>query len=947
MVNELLSSIRNKEIYIPAIIIFACFLFIFVLNILFPFVFDLWNNQINDNFFKLRYFIKGKEEVSPYIINVVLDDLSIKELKIPMSDRAVFTDTINLLNEAEAHSIVCDIVFHEEINKIQDSLLVNSVRRSGKVYLPSIMGKLSAPFLTEDLSDYESEKILKQSLWYPVIKKNGNPYVADSVIMSYAELNKSSKGIGHITCTPDIDGINRRFPLLFKYKDGFIPSLTFRAVCDYLNVGQKNIKVYFGKYILLKDAEIGAGLKKDIKIPIDLKGRIVINYVGPWNDSFVVFPIRRLFNAKKDKAYFYQLYNVLNDSIAVVSDISTKNKDYQTGVFDMIYPLSSIHLTIANSILTANFIYNPPLAGTLITIVAIGALLWIFAVRFKSAGFLISSTAVYIIYWGISFLLFIYFKYLSPILPISFSMVLSLIGVIVFHAFTESKKALEKKNLELEIVHLKQMDKVKTEFVQNLSHEYKEPLTIVSGYLEEIMNMRFGAEIRAVDNIFKKMRSSCNRMLGKINNLLILEMIEIGKEKLQRRTVDVVQFLKQYIAQVRDISEQRGIKLFFNASLDCKVVDYIDEYLIEIAFSNILFNAIKYTNKGGKVTVSVEKEESLEQYRIIIADTGIGIPEDKLAFIFDRYHRADPDGTKEGSGIGLALAKKIIILHGGEIIAYSILDKGSTFEILLPYNQEIPETKVKNNYKGQNLLKYFSAGLDKNADNAGVEQSCVEKKEILIIEDSDDMIDYYKTVLSNDYSLRIAKNGKEGLKALKIAPSPDLILLDIVMPVMNGKEFINKFYENSKYCEIPVMFVTGKTSMREKMKILNKKGLYYISKPFTVDELTLTIENVIWRDEKVKQVLTKKILGKLAIGNTSQNTREDDELNYKRMMLLKQFQFSRREKEVLRLAALGKQDKEIAEHFGISIRTIQNHLQNMRKKTGVTNRTELIRYMGY
>ena len=178
---------------------------------------------------------------------------------------------------------------------------------------------------------------------------------------------------------------------MYKYKDGYFPSLVLRMLCDIYKVDPSDIEVSFGNYLKLPHCLYGEFIEKDISIPIDEAGMMIINYAGSWDDSFIHFPIHNLLKVETDDELKLRLYDDFEGSIVILSDTSTRNKDHGPGIFDKVYPLSGLHLNIANTILTENFLSpsNPVLA--FIISVSIAVLLWVLSFSLKPTQFFLSS----------------------------------------------------------------------------------------------------------------------------------------------------------------------------------------------------------------------------------------------------------------------------------------------------------------------------------------------------------------------------------------------------------------------------------------------------------------------------------------------------------------------------------------------------------------------------
>ncbi|HPO49846.1 MAG TPA: CHASE2 domain-containing protein, partial [Spirochaetota bacterium] len=277
MRKKLKYDIRNCiEIVLITI---ASFIIASFLNLISQNGLSLWNKKIYDKLWIYR--IKNKRKIDPKIVHVDLNDSSLKNNKIIPTDREIYSDIIYVLNKARVKYIVFDIVFLDNNNDEKDKTLIESVKRFDNAILPII------PDIRENAAVSQSDpKSGKKFLIYPQVINEGNPIIAKELITSFAALNESAKNSGHILVESDDDGVLRKIPLLVKYKDGYLPTLSLKIALDYLKVNDKNIMIKFGEYILLKGAKLPNGNMEDIKIPINNRGETYINYLGLWNDTF-------------------------------------------------------------------------------------------------------------------------------------------------------------------------------------------------------------------------------------------------------------------------------------------------------------------------------------------------------------------------------------------------------------------------------------------------------------------------------------------------------------------------------------------------------------------------------------------------------------------------------------------------------------------------------------
>jgi len=425
------------------------------------------------------------------------------------------------------------------------------------------------------------------------------------------------------------------------------------------------------------------------------------------------------------------------------------------------------------------------------------------------------------------------------------------------------KEALEKKvkertaKLAKANERLKELDIAKTNFFANISHELRTPLTLMLGPLSSVINKNYGDFIAYNDEKFSLMLHNGYKLLKLINSLLDFTKIEAGKMKVKKQKTDIAEILKFYTSIVRTYAESKSISVVFNdntiniQSKRDKMITYIDRDLLDKVIFNLLSNALKFTSNGGSIIIQLDREDNF--YNISIKDTGIGIPEDKLEVIFERFSQIDSSSSRlyEGTGMGLALTKEIIELLGGRIAVTSRLGEGAIFIITLPIdkngNSDIDED-VKKNYEVKSyLIDEFLLEQNNDIKNKSYYKGCNNidntdnKKKILIVEDSKDMQRYLISILENDYRLIITNNGKEGLQTVK-KTKPDLILTDIMMPDMDGYQMTSLIKSQENLRGIPLLILTAKADLFMTLEGFNKGADDYIIKPFSTNELKARIK---------------------------------------------------------------------------------------------------------
>lgn len=468
------------------LIIIIIFLAPVILHLFFPSLFSNIDARVTDALFSLRYALKGKEDISPYVIHVVFDDATIKAYNITLGNREIYGDVIDVLSHAGVTHIGYDIFFESEMNQTTDAGLVNALKKQDNVYFPLIAFKEK---ITKDdeLPGMTDDEVIERNLIFPMQKNRVNPPEAAFILTPFPELARHAAGLGHINCNPDPDGVNRWFPLVFRHKNGYIPSLTFRMICDFLKVDTNTIDLYFGKNIILRNACLPGNIIKDINIPIDSSGRVLINFTAPWRDSFYDYSVKDILKTRENKSLAVQLYDEMEDSMVIISDVSTRNKDFGPGVYDSLYPYSEIHMTVANMILTRNFLYKTDnIVFFFISLVCAG-LIAFFAMRFKAGWFIVSCLVLFILFTAISILGFLYGSIVPVIVPVFTGFAGALFAGTLLRYFHEEKqkiyfqlKALSEKKLNME---LHALDELKNRLISTITHELKNPLMVITAPL--------------------------------------------------------------------------------------------------------------------------------------------------------------------------------------------------------------------------------------------------------------------------------------------------------------------------------------------------------------------------------------------------------------------------------------------------------------------------------
>ncbi|NIM14951.1 MAG: response regulator [Candidatus Aminicenantes bacterium] len=425
----------------------------------------------------------------------------------------------------------------------------------------------------------------------------------------------------------------------------------------------------------------------------------------------------------------------------------------------------------------------------------------------------------------------------------------------------ERTKEIEEKNRQLEeqSEKLKEMDKVKSRFFANISHEFRTPLTLIMGPLEQMLSGSRESELEQKKR-FKLMLRNSQRLLGLINQLLELSKLDSGEVRLQASRQNIVPFLKGIAASFEMAAAQNELDLIFHAEEE-NITLYFDPGKLEEAICNLISNAVKFTPAGGRISLSVKISPGSDFGEISVSDTGPGIPRDQLEHIFDRFYQADStyEHHRKGSGIGLSITRELVELHHGTIAAHTGEgeESGTTFTIRLPLGDahlepeeivDLSETAPRMQEYGRipaaAMMEKEEEDLEPLGEDVEKESAAAEKDIILVVEDSADLRDYMRRALEPHYRVVDAADGEEGIeKAKEIIP--DLIVSDIMMPKKDGYELCRNLKNDIEICHIPVILLTAKASEEDVLQGLETGADDYITKPFNTMLLMARIKNLI------------------------------------------------------------------------------------------------------
>ncbi len=429
----------------------------------------------------------------------------------------------------------------------------------------------------------------------------------------------------------------------------------------------------------------------------------------------------------------------------------------------------------------------------------------------------------------------------------------------------------QKKQLEDLSKRIHEADQKKLSFFTNISHELRTPLTLILGPIEKLI--KENPDNQNGSSLLGIVRRNTLQLYNLINQLLDIRKLDTGNVKLKAAYGDILNYSKGIYSTFIHLAEEKNIDFKFDAAEE-KITGWFDKDIVEKTLNNLLSNAFKYTRNNGEINITLSSilsdEQETSHVKIIVSDNGNGIPEDQVQYVFDRYYQVENTNTgfNTGTGIGLAYTKELIELHKGEITIESHIDHGTIFTVILP----IKESFYSENEKSKNGIaevnvdyirhKYLEQLIEPevetvaNIDNANPVN---ERKVMLIVEDNSDLRTFIKSIFSNDFEIIDAPDGAAGLK-LAYELIPDVIISDIMMPVMNGLELCDKLKSNIHTNHIPVLILTAKAGEENEIEGLKTGADNYLSKPFNSEILEMRIKRLISSRENLREYFTREFL---------------------------------------------------------------------------------------
>jgi signal transduction histidine kinase len=442
-------------------------------------------------------------------------------------------------------------------------------------------------------------------------------------------------------------------------------------------------------------------------------------------------------------------------------------------------------------------------------------------------------------------------------------------------------------NLEAAHEQLKQLDQFKSQFFANITHELKTPLAMILSPLELLIQGDLGAVTDIQRSTFSSMLRSGMKLLKLINDLLDLSKLEESRIRLRIEEHDLVEYVRGLVELVQPLAQRKDVTLSFHADVP-RSLAWCDLERMERVLVNLLSNATKFTPPGGHIDVLVRDQP--DEVEIEVRDDGPGFPADKAEAVFERFYQVDMGGTRKhgGTGIGLALARELIELHGGRVRAESEVDQGARFFVHLPKDREhfradaIASVKLSTGGSEHTLTDLppdlFGGSVDVSSrseyrllDIAEVTERRVVERDadensraftVLIVEDTPDVIRVIHLALRRHFKVMAAPDGLKGLE-MAIRELPSLIITDLMMPGLDGLELTRRLRADLRTKHIPIVMLTARSDTDDRVVGLDAGVNAYLGKPFSARELLATVRGLLNIQEEQADLLMNQRMDSL------------------------------------------------------------------------------------
>ena len=432
-------------------------------------------------------------------------------------------------------------------------------------------------------------------------------------------------------------------------------------------------------------------------------------------------------------------------------------------------------------------------------------------------------------------------------------------GIAIAFADRFYRFQLSKRLAIAESLRLKEVNELKNSLYDNITHEFRTPLTVILGMTDSLESELRTKTNPPIKNSVEMIRRNGRKLLSLVNEMLDLSKLESGHMETNLIQINVVPFIKYLGESFHSFAQEDDIHFTVYSEIDELMMD-VDSQKLSTIISNLLSNAIKFTPPLGKIVLHIHNGNNTNLI-IKVSDTGVGISEEELPYIFNRFYQADATITRrgEGTGIGLALTKELVNVLGGQISVTSTPNEGSVFKVTLPITHNAPYTNLEStNPNPENAPNLEFLDVQKRENVVPFDKP--ELPLVLIIEDNKDVAYYLNQCLMGTYNTIHAINGILGLE-MAFEHIPDIIISDVMMPGKDGYEVCSMLKKDERTDHIPIVLLTAKATSKDRVFGLTKGADAYLAKPFQKEELFTRLEQLLF--------LRKKLITKFQQGQVS------------------------------------------------------------------------------
>lgn len=415
---------------------------------------------------------------------------------------------------------------------------------------------------------------------------------------------------------------------------------------------------------------------------------------------------------------------------------------------------------------------------------------------------------------------------------------------MVWYYFTKRNAILAELNKErLEREKIEEINQVKLRFFTNVSHDFRTPLSLIISPVDSLLENETDSEKIACLRIIKQ---NAQRLLRLVNQVLDFRKVEMQRMKLNMGQTDIVELIRNVVLNFNEIAEKKGITFLFESGMEHLVSDF-DADKVEKIFFNLISNALKFTEPEGQVIVNVQRKDP-GWVEVMVADTGICIPNEDLPHIFERFYQVQQHSSwaGKGSGIGLTIVKEFVDMHGGKIQVMSKAGVGTTFFVTLPVvNERVVPADSEEETAGEDVETPVPCG-----PVPPVRQS------VVLVEDNEDMRSYLARELGKRYDVEACETGEAGWKLIR-ERLPDIVILDVMLPGMSGIELCKMIKGEFVTSHIPVILLTARTAEENVIEGFDAGADEYMPKPFNLRMLLRRIDNILTQRQRFRENLKR------------------------------------------------------------------------------------------